>query len=130
MELDELREHLLGMPGSHESMPFDDEVLAYKVGGKIFALSRVDWIPVRVNFKCDPERALDLREEYPEAVLPGYHCNKKHWNTLVVADLPRDLVVELCQHSWDLIVASLTRKAKAELDAELAAEGPWDAPVI
>ncbi len=117
-----MRDHLLGMPGSAESTPFGEDVLVYRVGGKMFALMGIDRLPHQVNLKCDPERALDLREEYPDGVLPGYHMSKVHWNSVVLAEVPRGLVTDLCQHSWDLVVAGLTRKARAELEDELGRE--------
>jgi len=117
-----MRDHLLRMPGSSESTPFGEDVLVYRVGGKMFALMGIDRLPHQVNLKCDPERALDLREEYPEGVLPGYHMSKVHWNSVVLAEVPRSLVMELCQHSWDLVVAGLTKKARAELEDELGVE--------
>ncbi|NKB87296.1 MAG: MmcQ/YjbR family DNA-binding protein [Acidobacteria bacterium] len=120
MELDEMREHLLAMSGAAESTPFDEVSPVYKVGGKIFAILSIDALPPFVNLKCDPDRAIELREEHPEDILPGYHMNKQHWNSVQFSELPPALVKELCQHSWDLIVASLTKKARAELEAELA----------
>ena len=122
LEIDDMRDHLLGMPGSSESTPFGEDVLVYRVGDKMFALMGIDRLPHQVNLKCDPERALDLREEYPEGVLPGYHMSKVHWNSVVLAEVSRSLVMELCQHSWDLVVAGLTKKARAELEDELGVE--------
>jgi predicted DNA-binding protein (MmcQ/YjbR family) len=119
MEIDEIRDHLLGMPGARESTPFGEDTLVYKVGGKMFALIGIEWLPPRVNLKCDPERAIELREAHPEGVLPGYHMNKSHWNTVVLTEVPRALVLELCEHSRDLVVAGLTRKARAALNSEL-----------
>jgi len=83
----------------------------------MFAILGLERLPAQVNLKCDPERAVELREQYPDGVLPGYHMNKQHWNSVVLEAVPDTLLIELCQHSWDLIVASLTRKARAELDA-------------
>ena len=80
----------------------------------------IDALPPFANLKCDPDRAIELREQYPEDILPGYHMNKQHWNSVRFTELPGDLVVDLCQHSWDLIVSSLTKKARAELEASLA----------
>jgi predicted DNA-binding protein (MmcQ/YjbR family) len=113
MDLEDLREHLLGMQGSVESLPFDDETLVYKVGNRMFAIIPLERQPAQVNLKCDPERAAELREQYPDAILPGYHMDKTHWNTVHSEEIPHALLVELCQHSWDLIVAGLTRKARA-----------------
>lgn len=93
-------------------MPFGPDVLVYKVGGKAFALTVPDQFPSRMNLKCDPERAIALREEY-EAIVPGYHMNKRHWNTLMLdGSLPSKLVRELIDHSYDLVVAGLPRAAR------------------
>lgn len=97
-----------------EGFPFGEDVLVFKVAGKMFALLALNEMPLRVNLKCDPERAIELREQY-ESVLPGYHMNKQQWNTLVLGgELPDALVYELIDHSYDLIVASLTKKKRAE----------------
>ncbi len=113
MDLPEAISHCLAKPGAEETTPFGPEVLVYKVGGKVFALTDPDEFPARVNLKCDPERAVVLREEY-EAVIPGYHMNKKHWNTVVLdGSLPARLVRELIDHSYDLVVASLPKKWRA-----------------
>lgn len=86
-----------------------------KVGGKMFAALNLNELPLRFNVKCDPERAIQLREEH-EDILPGYHMNKKHWNTVVLnGNLPTSLVREMIDHSYALVVSSLTRKKKEEL---------------
>lgn len=119
VKLAAIRKKLQAMPGSLECTPFGPEVLVYKVGGKMFALLGWQNIPTTVNLKCDPDRAVELREQF-EAIAPGYHMNKQLWNTLTLdRSLDRELVWELVQHSYDLIVASLTKKARAALDAEL-----------
>src|SRR6266705_4708111 len=81
MDLQEFREYCLSKPGASESTPFGDDVLVFRVGGKMFALAPLDEVPATVNLKCDPELALDLRDRY-EQVQPGYNMNKKHWNTM------------------------------------------------
>lgn len=102
------------LPGAVEDTPFGPDVLVFKVAGKLFALTDPQEHPARVNLKCDPGRAVELREEY-EAVVPGYHMNKKHWNTVVLdGSLPPGLVRELVQHSYDLVVASLTAAKRRE----------------
>jgi predicted DNA-binding protein (MmcQ/YjbR family) len=109
MDLPDAIEHILSKPGAEETTPFGPHVLVYKVGGKMFALTDLDEIPARINLKCDPERALALRDEY-EAILAGYHMNKRHWNTLVLdSSLPAKLVRELIDLSYELVVASLPR---------------------
>lgn len=107
--------HCLSLPGVEETTPFGPDVLVYKVGGKMFALAVPDEHPHRVNLKCDPERALELRDRY-EDIEPGYHMNKRHWNTLVLGGrLPAILVRELIEHSYQLVVASLPRKMREKL---------------
>jgi predicted DNA-binding protein (MmcQ/YjbR family) len=84
MHLDEIREYCLSKPGVEEALPFGPNVLVYKVKGKLFLLTGFDNDPIQFNVKCNPEKAIDLREEFPDTVLPGYHMNKKHWNTVLV----------------------------------------------
>jgi predicted DNA-binding protein (MmcQ/YjbR family) len=84
MHLDEIREYCLSKPGVEEALPFGPDVLVYKVKGKLFLLTGFDNDPIQFNVKCDPEKAIELREEFPDTVLPGYHMNKKHWNTVLV----------------------------------------------
>ena len=115
MYADEARDLLLSQPAAEEGTPFGPEVLVYKVGGKMFATLSPEDLPVRMNLKCDPERAVELRDRY-ESILPGYHMNKRHWNTLVLdPSLSGDLVTELIEHSYDLVRASLTRKVRENL---------------
>ena len=107
--------HCLSLPGVEETTPFGPETIVYKVGGKMFALAIPDELPHRVNLKCDPERALELRDRY-EDIQPGYHMNKRHWNTLTLGSrLPTKLVRELIEHSYHLVVASLPRKVREGL---------------
>lgn len=106
---------MMSMTGVTEETPFGPEVLVYKVGGKMFATLGMDEEVGRMNLKCDPDRAVELREEH-EGILPGYHMNKQHWNTLVLdGSLPGPLVVELIEHSYALVVAGLSRKVRDEL---------------
>ena len=114
MHVEDLRELLASLPASAEEQPFGPDVLVYRIGpgGKMFALFGIDDVPLRVNLKCDPDRAVALRDEYPDAVLPGYHMNKKQWNTVVIEGVPPALFRDLVQHSWDLIVASLPRRRR------------------
>ena len=115
MDLPDVIEHFLKKPGAEETTPFGPNVLVYKVGGKLFALTDPDEFPARINLKCDPERAVSLREEH-EAIIPGYHMNKRHWNTLILDNsLPSRLVKELIDHSYDLVVASLSKAERAKL---------------
>lgn len=109
MDLPDAISHCLSKPGAEETTPFGPDVLVYKVGGKLFALTDPDEFPARMNLKCDPDRAMQLREEY-DSVLPGYHMNKRHWNTVVLdGSLSTALVRELIDHSYSLVVASLPK---------------------
>jgi len=111
MDLAEFREYCLTKPGATEDTPFGDEVLVFRVGGKIFSLTSLERFPVTVNLKCDPDLALELRDRY-EQVRPGYHMNKKHWNTVEIGSgLPDSELRNMIDHSYDLI-ASRLRKAK------------------
>jgi len=103
MDLPDLISHCLSKPGAEESTPFGPDTLVYKVDGKIFAITSPDDFPPRVNLKCDPERAIELRDRY-ESILPGYHMNKRHWNTVVLdGSVPSELVRELVDHSYQLV---------------------------
>ncbi|MEQ1749847.1 MAG: MmcQ/YjbR family DNA-binding protein [Prosthecobacter sp.] len=115
MTLADFCAHCLSLPQVEETTPFGPDILVYKVGGKMFALAAPEEFPSTVNLKCDPDRAIDLRDRY-EDIQPGYHMNKRHWNTLTLEGrLPSKLVRELTDHSYQLVSASLTRKARAEL---------------
>lgn len=117
MNLADFCSHCLALPGVEETTPFGPNVLVYKVGGKMFALASPDDHPPEVNLKCDPERALDLRDRY-EDIRPGYHMNKKHWNTLNLGGrLPVALIRELIEHSYNLVIASLPKKVRDGLKA-------------
>jgi predicted DNA-binding protein (MmcQ/YjbR family) len=112
MDLPDAIARFLSKPGAEETTPFGPDVLVYKVAGKMFALTQPDEFPARINLKCDPERAVILREEHA-AVTPGYHMNKRHWNTLVLnGSLSSKLVSELIDHSYELVVASLPKKQR------------------
>ena len=107
MHADEIREYCLSKPDAMESFPFGEDTLVFKTGGKIFLLLALDEVPVRFNVKCDPEEAILLREEYPEQVLPGYHMNKKHWNTVVMGEgLSNTMVKKMIDDSYRLVRGS------------------------
>lgn len=111
MNIESFRDYCLAKKGVTESFPFDEKTLVFKVGGKMFALTDVDGF-LFINLKCNPQRAQELRETY-NGVLPGYHMHKKQWNSVYLEkDVPNELLLELIDHSYDLIVASLTKKAK------------------
>lgn len=104
MNIEQLHEYALSLPDVTESFPFDETTLVMKAGGKMFLLVSLDADPLQFNVKCDPERAIELREEY-ECVLPGYHMNKKHWNTIVVdGTLTNKQLKEMVLDSYNLIV--------------------------
>jgi predicted DNA-binding protein (MmcQ/YjbR family) len=99
------------LPGSAEEFPFDENTLVFKVLGKIYALTDVDTFE-NINLKCDPERALELRDIYEE-IIPGYHMNKKHWNTVkTTGSLPDEMILALIKHSHDLVTEKLPFKLK------------------
>lgn len=102
----EVEEYLLSMPNAWLDYPFGEEVAVYKVGDKMFALVAEQSEPVRISLKCDPELSKVLRERY-ESVMPGYHLNKKHWNTiLLTGQLSWEEVKDLIRHSYDLVAGS------------------------
>lgn len=114
MDIEVFREYCLGKSGVTEDFPFDQETLVFKVGGKIFALTNITDFN-SVNLKCDPERALELREHYP-AIQPGYHMNKKHWNTVHFdGSISFGLLKELIDHSYTLVRQSLPKKVREAL---------------
>lgn len=116
MDIETFREYCLSKKGVTEGFPFDKSTLVFKVMGKMFALTGLEKTPFSVNLKCDPDRALELREYHPE-VTPGYHMNKKHWNTVNFSgSLSTNLKQELIDHSYDLIVNGLTKRLKQELE--------------
>jgi predicted DNA-binding protein (MmcQ/YjbR family) len=109
MDLAEFREYCLRKPGASEETPFGPDVLVFKVAGKMFALAALDEVPPRVNLKCDPDLALDLRDRY-EQVTPGYHMNKKHWNTVEIeSGIPDIDLKEWIDHSYELVTRSLPK---------------------
>ena len=110
MYVEQFRDYCLSKVGVTEEFPFDEHTLVFKVMGKVFAIVPLERNPSQANLKCDPERAQRLREEYDGLIYPGFHMNKKHWNTILLAErLPSKLVVELIDHSYDLVVAKFTK---------------------
>ena len=109
MDLAQFREYCLSKTGAAEGTPFGTDVLVFKVGGKMFALAVLDEMPTTVNLKCDPDWALDLRDRY-EQVRPGYHMNKKHWNTVEIeGSIPDAELRKMIDHSYDLVVETLPK---------------------
>jgi predicted DNA-binding protein (MmcQ/YjbR family) len=117
MDAEQLRSYCLSKALTEEDTPFGPDVVAFKVLEKAFALLALDEIPIRVNLKCDPQRALLLREQWP-AVLPGYHMNKKHWNTVQLdGSVPYSTLAEWIDHSYERVVAGMTKKQQHQVDA-------------
>lgn len=110
-----LRDYCIAIPGATEGFPFGDSALVFKVEGKMFALLATDERPPSINLKCDPVRAIELRER-TDAVQPGYHMNKRHWNTITVdGSLSSEEVRDLIDHSYALVVAGLPAASRARL---------------
>ncbi|MFI1416498.1 MmcQ/YjbR family DNA-binding protein [Streptomyces sp. NPDC020731] len=113
----QLRALCLSFNAAVEEFPFNPETSVFKVLGKLFALTNLDAEPLTVNLKCGPEDAIRLRAEHPDLIAPGYHMNKRHWNTVTVdGTLPDRLVRELVEDSYDLVVAGLPRADRLRLD--------------
>jgi len=109
MQLEKVIQQCLSYPETVETTPFGPEVLVHKVCGKMFTATNPDEFPSRINLKCDPNEAIELREQY-EAVQPGWHMNKKHWNTVVLdGSLPTELVEQMVESSYRLVVMSLKK---------------------
>ena len=104
MNVEELREYVLQKPAVTEGFPFGEDTLVFKVNAKVFLLVALDESPMQFNVKCDPDKAIELRDEYPGCVLPGYHMNKKHWNTIIVdGTLSKKQFKEMVDDSYDLV---------------------------
>ena len=115
MDLASVCEWCLSFPHVEETLPFGPETLVFKVAGKVFALTAPEEYPPRINLKCDPDRAVTLREDH-EGITPGWHMNKRHWNTVLLnGTVPAALVKELVRHSYDLVVAGLPAARQREL---------------
>ena len=117
MHIDEFRIYCISKKGVEECFPFNETTLVFKVMGKMFALTGLDKEEFTANLKCNPERAIELREEYSE-IQPGYHMSKKHWNTVSFeGSLDDDLLCKLIDHSYDLVVKSLRKKDREILNS-------------
>ncbi len=116
MDIEQLQEYCLLKPGVEETLPFGPDTLVYKVLGKVFLLTSLDSEDFRFNVKCDPDLAEELREQY-SCVLPGYHMNKKHWNTIVVnGTVNTKQLKQWIDHSYELVVDSLPKKLREQLE--------------
>src|SRR3954466_11899303 len=115
MDLEQFREYCLTKTRVSEGMPFGETVLVFKVAGKIFAVASLDEVPATANLKCDPDLALELRDRY-EQVQPGYHMNKKHWNTVQLeSGIPDRELRQMIDHSYELVVKSLPKAVRAKV---------------
>ncbi len=103
MNAEEIRAYSLQKENVTEGFPFGEDTLVFKTSGKIFLLVALDEAALQFNVKCDPEKAIELREEYPENVLPGYHMNKKHWNTIIVPGLKINFIQQMIDDSYNLV---------------------------
>ena len=104
MDIESLRDYVLQKPNVTEGFPFGEDVLVFKVNNKLFLLVPLNTQPLQFNAKCNPDEALELREEYPDAVLPGYHMNKKHWNTVIINGmLTNKQLLEMIDNSYNLV---------------------------
>lgn len=104
MNAEEIRNYVLEKNDVTESFPFGDTTLVFKVNNKIFLLLNLNGQTLRINLKCDPDKAVQLREEHPELILPGYHMNKTHWNTVLPEGLKKILLIEMIDDSYDLVL--------------------------
>ncbi|WP_462249345.1 MmcQ/YjbR family DNA-binding protein [Ekhidna sp.] len=116
MNIEKFRDYCLIKPGTTEETPFGPDTLVFKVMGKMYALTGIESFEF-INLKCDPEYAIELREQYDGSIRPGYHMNKKQWNSVDTdGSVPDNLIKQLIDDSYDLIVAKLPKKVKEELD--------------
>ena len=111
MNIETIREYILQKPSVTEGFPFGEDTLVFKVNEKIFLLAALDSSPLQFNVKCDPDKAIELRDDYPESVLPGYHMNKKHWNTIIVdGRLTAKQLKEMIDDSYELVSPKKSKK--------------------
>ena len=120
MDIIQLREYCLNFKGATEDFPFDEDTLVFKVMGKMFALVGLEKWEMgnpAINLKCDSEKAIELREKYPEEIYAGYHMSKKHWNTVVIngSQLTEKQIKHFINHSYELVVSKLTKRQQQEL---------------
>ncbi len=116
LTLQDIRSHCAAKKGSTEDFPFDFQTLVFKVGGKMYALTDIDAEELSINVKCDPHLSLELRSRYPQ-VSPGYHMNKKHWNTVFVdGAVPDGEILEMIDHSYNLVLRGLPKKIREAIE--------------
>ena len=116
MDIESFRNYCLSKKGATEYFPFDEETLVFRVGSKMFALTSIEKIPFRFNLKCEPEWAIELRETYP-CITPGWHMNKKHWNTIEIdGSLSEKFIRKLIDHSYELVLKRLKKSERQEIE--------------
>ena len=116
MNVEEIRAYCIDKKGVTESFPFDNDTLVFKVLDKIFLLISLERQPLRINVKCDPEKAIELRESYSDNILPGYHMNKLHWNTVIInQELSNTLIKKFIDDSYHLVLESLPKAKQLRL---------------
>lgn len=114
MNIEAFHAYCMSKKGVEETFPFDEQTLVFKVMGKMFALTGLEYVDFRVNLKCDPDWSIELREQYPD-IQPGWHMSKKHWNTVYFEqELEDKFLCELIDHSYDLVVKKFSKKLRAE----------------
>ena len=119
IELEDVREYCLLLPEVTGGYPFGEDHLVFKVKDKMFCLMSLEAFPSTMNLKCEPDRAIELREQY-DGIAPGYHMNKKHWNTLTLdGSIPDDVVLDLVRHSFDRVVKGLKKSERDEINEAL-----------
>lgn len=118
MNIEEFRDYCIAKPGVTEEFPFDETTLVFKVAGKMFALTDLE-DEFTINIKCDPEKAIELRERYPESVMPGYHMSKKHWNTIRIdGHIPDTKLLEWVDDSYNLVLSKLPKAVRKKLNTD------------
>ena len=118
MDIEQIRDYCLKKRGVTEEFPFDEETLVFKVLDKMFLLASLETIPLQINLKCNPEEAVELREEY-EAVQPGYHMNKKHWITVIIdGSIQSKMIHRWIDESYELVVSGLKKSDKNKLNID------------
>jgi predicted DNA-binding protein (MmcQ/YjbR family) len=115
MNIEELRAYCLSLKNAEEAMPFGPDILIFRVGGKIFLICGLDNSPLQFNVKCDPEKAIELRERY-NWVIPGYHMSKKHWNTIIInGSISEKLIHQWITDSYNLVISGLSKAEQKRL---------------
>ena len=118
MDLTEIRNYCMKKPGSSEDFPFDFDVLAIRLSVKIYLLTDIKTVPLKINLKCDPDNALYLREHYKDKILPGHHMNKKHWNTVIIdGSIPENEIYKMIDESYSLVYKGLNRKQQEKINS-------------